>query len=182
MKFPMSTYAPASGGGSSLWSVLGTYEAASAEASHLFSFTAVDFDDDSELVLVYDCSATLQLALQCRVNAIAGVAYYQDGRRITGGAETLLDISGVSEWELLSTTALTGVNVPGAGVAHILLPKGGTLDRVKIINHSIASVVNEQLSGAMITATTSLTSVEVLTSTSTWEIGARFTLYKVARA
>ena len=50
-------------GGTSLWTVLGDYEASSEEGTKTFSFDAVDFDDDSYLVLEIDGDSVLAFNL-----------------------------------------------------------------------------------------------------------------------
>jgi len=68
-------------GAGSLWEVLGDYEAASQEGTHTFSFTAVDFDDDSEIVVVMDLTADASLAISMEINGLTS-GYAIAGRRI----------------------------------------------------------------------------------------------------
>ncbi len=168
----------------SLWTVLGDYEAATAEASHNFNFSAVDFDNDSELVLVIDLGVTLALILQLRINADTSANYFTDGRIINGGVETLVDLGGIAAYQILSTTSLGAVNASGFAEVHIGLPKAGTQDRPLFYSFggSGSGPVNESYAGSLNKTVSSITDVEVRTSTSTWQIGTRMTLYKVARS
>ena len=167
-----------------LWTVLGDYEATSAEGSHNFNFTAVDFDDDSKLVLVIDIGATLILNLQIRINTNSTANYYSDGRRIAGGSETLLDLNAQNEGQLVSSTLLGGANEAVIVFVEIGLSKAGSEDRVGISSKAVGTSIqgNEVMSTTLVGALSSLTDVEVRTSTSTWQIGTRMTLYKVAKA
>ena len=74
-----------------LWSALADYEATSAESSHTFSFTAVDFDDDSYLVLELDGGVTLgTVALDLTIENNQTASYHGSGRRLKQGAELFL--------------------------------------------------------------------------------------------
>lgn len=167
-----------------LWDRLGDYEAAIAEASHVFNFAAIDFDDDSILILVIDGSATLALALQLRINTIATASYNTDGYFIRAGAQTLIDLNGQTTIEIGSATIINGVNRSFFGEVKIGLNKSGTLDRPKTLSSlgtdsgSGTQVVN----GLLDSAEASLTDIEVRTSVSTWQIGTRMTLYRIQRA
>jgi len=165
-----------------LWEALGDYEAATAENSHTFSFTAVDFDDDSMLVLVIDVVATASFILGMRLNTDATANYYNDGRQIIGGTETLLDINAQNEWEIADANLITVGNENTFAIIQLALHKGGTLDRGTM--HAMVSTGSGQrvVDGFFDVNTSSLTDVEVLTSTSTWKTGSRITLYKVPRA
>ena len=167
-----------------LWTVIGDHEATTAESSHNFNFTAVDFDDDSHLVLIIDIASTAALALRLRLNSVTTGDYDMDGRRITGGAETLLDQNSAAFHEIASATLLSGAGKASVLVIQIGLGKAGGGDRPQVHSHasSTASTVDELLSGQLNIAQTDLTDVTVLTSTSTWILGTRMTLYKVARA
>jgi len=174
----------AAAAGAVLWEVLGDYEAGIAEASHVFSFTAVDFDDDSKIVVVIDGTPTDALALQMRINTLATTVYFSDGRRITGGVETLIDINSANELQLGSSALINGGNNPFTGEAIIFLNKAGTQDRPAVISSfsSSGSLGGEVYASMVNSNEVSITDVEIRTSTSTWKIGTRITVYKVARA
>ena len=173
----------AAAGGTEVLSVIETHEAAIAESTFTFSFSAINFDDDSELLLVIDASVTLLLELFLRINAVS-TGYYSDGRRITGGTETLIDNNNTAGYQIASSTLFAAVNDTGHAEIRIGLTKGGTFDRV-IFDGSIASgslAMGEKKSGMVTGAISSLTDVVVLTTTSTWQVGTRMTLYRVRRA
>lgn len=166
--------------GGGIWSVLGDYEAAIAEASHEFDITDVDFDDDSTVVVVIDGTNTASLNLLLRVNQNATNSYFLDGSRITGGAQTILDNNGVSAFTIIELTAADRkINA----IVWIGATKGGTTDRIQFMCSAIDQVPRITYSGGILNVDLeTLTHIEILTSTSTWKIGTRITVYKVARA
>jgi len=169
----------AAGGG--LWTVLGDYEAASAEASHEFTFSSIDFDDISKLVLVIDGGSTAALALQLRINTIVTNTYYTDGRLIEGGTETIIDLNTQVAAQIISANLLDAAR---EFVGTIDIYSSKTIGRCSM--HSMmgspTKLGNEVVSNILTDIISALTAVEVRTSTSTWKIGTRFTLYSVARA
>lgn len=170
--------------GDTFLTVIGDYEAAIAEASHSFTFTAVDFDDDSEVMIIIDGSVTAAAAIQVRINSEAGASYFQDGRRIASGVETLIDQNSENEFDVCSATMLQNGGDGFFAVIKISFNKSGTLDRPRIISESVGGSVlaNEQVSGMFNVATATLTDIVMRTSTSTWDIGTRITVYKLSRA
>lgn len=174
-------FVPFGGGGTGLWTVLGDYEAAIAEASHVFSFAAVDFDDDSLLMLVFDGSLTASASILMRINADATANYFIDGYRISSSVQTLIDINTSTSMELVNST-LTAGDQTIKGVVTIQLSNGALIDR-PVINSHFHPLTQEQVIGAILNIdSASITDVEVLLSGSTWQIGTRMTLYKLARA
>jgi hypothetical protein len=175
-------WAAASGG---LWSVLGDYEATGAESTHTFSFTAVDFDDDSELFLVIDGAVTASLSLLIRINGDSSSNYYTSGSRIKGGSETILDINAESSGTLLTNTSLDAADSRFVGTVDIGLMKAATDDVASWRCHILSSAADSQewLGGNLnVSPQNDIDSITVLTSTSTWKTGTRFSLYKFARA
>ena len=170
---------------SGLWTVLGDYEATVAEGSHTFSFSAVDFDDDSELMLIIDLDPTAAFNLLLRVNGNSTSNYFVDGSRISVNAETLIDLNTQSSFQLASNSVFSLANREGFVIAHIGLTKAGTTTDVPIIQSFAQggpATAHESAGGMLNVNTTSISSIVVLTSTSTWKIGSRMTLYKLARA
>ena len=160
-----------------LWTVLEDYEAGSAESSHSFSFSAVDFDDDAELVLIIDGVSTLALNLLLRMNNITTSNYFYDGRRITGGAETLLDTNTATSITIATNTLLDEANATMFIIIHINLSKGASsIDYPAIHCNAYGSrTVEEKISGIINTDQTSISDIDILTSTSSWKIGTRMT-------
>jgi len=166
--------------GGALWTVLGDYEAAAPEASHNFNFPAITFDDDSMLVLEYDLAPTAVFSLLMRINTNATANYFVDGRRINGGTETLIDLNSQNTIELINT-AITSTLVGLAGRVNIYLGKGATTDR-PFIDGIGGSSGQQVIRGQLSNDEVSITDIEIRTSTSTWKIGGRATLYRVSRA
>lgn len=164
--------------GREIWTVIETYEAALAEADHTFTFTGIDFDDDSKLVLNYDITGTLAFTLQLKINALV-VGYFFDGSSFSGGTETQLHSNAGTDWPIGS---VVGVNEETDGVAQIQLSKGGSLDRPTMVCHEAHTDGSRAFGGGINAAVTSITDIVLETSTSTWQAGSRATLYRVRRA
>jgi len=163
-----------------LLSVLGTYEATSAESSHTFSFTAVDFEDDSLLILEFDGNAQDIQTINIRLNEDSNGVYNSDGTIIASGGQTIFDTNSQTSGSLMgvvmadggramSVIAYISLSIPSSDKYPMILSRGQTNEGVQ--TSRVLMGVN----------TANITDVEVLSS-GTWEIGARATLYKLARA
>ena len=164
--------------GGSLWAVIGTYEASVAESSHIFNFTAIDFSNDSELMLVIDLQSNAVVDVLVQVNGNTTL-YFSDGRRISGGTETLLDLNSQSGFNC--GTALPSDRTFGC-IVHIHLNASPTNYPVSTSMSHNRSEENQVMGGRQGTITASFTSVKVLLSASSWVSGARITLYRLKRA
>ena len=170
---------------STLWSALADYEATSAESSHTFSFTAVDFDDDSYLVLELDGGVTLgTVALDLTIENNTTASYHGSGRRLKQGAETIFDIASASAFPIGSANLFNAVNEGFFGIVQIGLHKAGSQDRPQIMSNVScgAQRASEFIFGNLASSTSSISRIDVSTASSSWQIGTRMTLYKVARA
>jgi len=163
-----------------IWDLIETYEASIAEGSKTFTFTEITFDDDSELVLVMDGAVTASLALEIAVNGDTTTNYFTDGRRISAGTETIIDINSAEFWTVASTSILGIANQNFFGNIRFMRSKALTLDRPNMISEFIGAG-QEQVSCQLTSVETGISSIEVNTSTSTWGIGTRFSLYRVRR-
>jgi len=176
-------FVPFGGGGAVLWTVLGDYEAAIAEGSHNFNFAAVDFDNDSKLVLVISGSVSAAgVSILLRINTDVTANYFGDGFLITAGVEVILDRNALTTMDLSNTTLHSGVNEEFNINADIFLAKSGTFNRPTVGSMSASTRGLQEMAGRLLVVTASITDITVLTSSSTWQIGTRMTLYKVARA
>lgn len=166
-----------------LVSSLGDYIAPAPESSHVFNFAAVDYDDDSIIVIDFDLTATLQFALGLRINGVAGNNYFTDGRRISAGVETIIDLNSQNTIQIGSTSIFLGADNGAGGRIMIFLNRSGGLRRpfvVSTIGGNIGG--NEQISGHINQNQATISSVELLTSASTWQTNGRITVYKRARS
>lgn len=165
-----------------LLSSLGDYVATIEENSHVFSFPAIDFTGDSELILIVSGSAAAAFDLQLRINANATGNYFVDGRRINAGVETLIDLNSQTEGELINTVFITGAGAYFSGIGHIILPKGSSFTGIKTIFNGAGSGTGQQQSSVLLSVDTDdVTDVEIRTSGGNWRVNTRFTLYRVNR-
>jgi len=160
-------------------SIIETYEAAIAESSHNFNFPAIDFDDDSELILKIDGVATADFALFLRFNANV-TAYFVDGSDFVGGVATPVDSNNQTHITLIGSGQMGADSKFFAG-ASIQLSKGAASDFVSCLFSSGGDLTFRTALGQLRANTSSLTDVEVSTSASTWKIGTRITLYRMRR-
>lgn len=169
-----------------LWELIANYEAGIVEASHVFSFAAIDFDDVSELLLVIDGAATAVFRLQMRINTLATAVYFTDGRLIAAGVETLIDLNAQTALEVVTAALILGAGGAFQGKCEIFLNKanGGT-EECGVISQffGLSTGVDSYLNGRIFgSAVPSITDIEIRTTASTWKIGTRMTLYKLKRA
>ena len=163
------------------WRIIGKHEALVPESSFIFSFLAIDFDDDSQLVLVMDGSITAPLVIQLRINNNATANYFFDGRTIAGGIEIIIDGNVQTQMEISNTTLHSNVNEQFHGNVLIYLAKSGSLKVPTMQALMVGERGSQVMMGKINANTPSITDVEVRTSTSTWQTGTRMTLYRVKR-
>jgi len=169
-------------GGTGLWTVLEDYEASIAESTHTFTFSAVSFDDDSMLVMVIDMSPTATLALQLQMNSNTTANYFFGGYRILGGVQTLVSTPTQTSIEL-TNSAISTINANVFGIINFGVGKASTAPRPLVTYKFLAGTTSVQdMVGSLVASDNEINEIIVKTSTSTWRIGTRMTLYKVARA
>jgi len=169
-------------GASGKWTTIEDHEASTTEASFTFTIDpAIDFDDDSMIILVCDYEATAAFALEMTINGLAA-GYHDDGYRIVGGAETLINVDAAA-LGIIATATLSVANNTTAGLVEIMLGKAGIADAPVFLSRFVggAGLGIEVMSHSVDDAEASINEVKIETSTSTWKAGSRFTLYKVAR-
>jgi len=163
------------------WQLVERHEAVGAESTFTFSFTADDMDDTSCYVLILDLTTSGALALQCQTNGHTTAQYFIESLRTGAGATTIIDINSANEAQLVDNTALIGANAIVLGMIVFGLGKGAT-------NNLVSAQWNLTGNGFLITGSfrdnnnsDDLNEILIKTSTSTWKIGTRMTLYKVTK-
>ncbi len=157
------------------------YTTGATETSKVFTIPADDFTNTSEYVLYISGRTTAALILQMRINTLATSVYYTDGVETIGGTSTVID-SSAADHAILASAALLDANRTVHGIVHIVLNKASQ-NRVSITS-SISSPTklgNYIATSALSDEITSLTSIEVLVSTSSLVIGTNMTLYRVRK-
>lgn len=164
-----------------LWSVIETHEAAEAESTHTFNFPPIDFDSVSHLILEVDGGPTATLAMMLKING--DTSYNFDGARIDAGTQTIINVSATGAYQFGSTTLLNTSTNGFTAYIIITLYKGVANNRTTIMSHCVAGADGggEIIGGIDNTDNDSISAIEVKTSTSTWKVGTRMTLYKVSR-
>ncbi len=161
-----------------------TYEATGAESSHEFTLSSADdFTKTSYYEIIVDGVATAAFTLEMQVNQRTTSLYYLDGSRISAAAETLLDSDAADHFPIGSITLIPGADDHFNTVVKLSTTKGSAgNDRLTILFQTYGGGTIFEHGGGMFNEDQpTLTHVKILTSTSTWKIGTRISLYKVTR-
>lgn len=177
------SYQTAGGGGA--WSVIGNYKSTSLDASKTFSSLAVDFDDYSEVCVVCDMGNTANCDVEIRINGISSTKYFTDGWQIKDGTDTVIDRNSNTAWVIMPSAL--GQNNTWTAINHIQLsgvtgggdnnPKCNTMGRAEGLNGGAYMVTS-----GLRSVETNIDEIEVIANGTTFQIGSRITVYKVARA
>jgi len=158
---------------------IGEYIAASDEAEKTISFDAVDFTKDSKIVVDVMGKTTLAFTMQMRLNGVTAGDYNSDLARFTGGLTTAPD-----NFDNISTMVVfpSQINDAGGfflGTIDVAIPEGAGADN-PIIKSDFAGTDGRSIgSGRLKQDHDSITSITLRTSTSTWKIGTKITVYRV---
>lgn len=165
-----------------LMTVLADYEATSAESTHTFSFSAVNFNDDSEIILIFDMSiSAVDSFIQLQIDGETGADYFKDGRQSRGGTITAIDDNMDNEYTIAENLITNAVARGMFGIVRVGLSKGGAIDS-PIIQSNIATEIGQDNSGGYLTVDkNNIASLLLKLSVNNWRIGTRATVYKVAR-
>jgi len=167
-----------------LWSVLGTYECSSAEAAKDFTFTAIDFDDDSALFLEIDGGVSASTnTLEIQIDGDTSASYDAQTIQMLQGTQTLADITNQTSAVIAPAALFAEGNEGFFATVWIGLHKAGNQDRPMINASTVLPSQRAclQYFGCTDTAHDEIASVKIL-SQANWQVGTRMTLYKVARA
>ena len=165
--------------GATGWETIENHVASGTESTYTFDIDEAT-DDNSMLVLVFDLGVSAALALQMKVNDVTN--YNSDGSLINGGSQTIINSVGDSEIEIASATILFTEDTTAGGTIQIFAPDAGTT-RPLVISQATGQNTSalEVVSSLVVGSATSITKIEVKSSTSTWKANSKFTLYRVKR-
>lgn len=165
-----------------LWSQIGDYIATIQESSHEFDITDIDFSADSLIVAVLDGTVNNSTDIEMQVNQDSSAFYFQDGSRIIGGVESILDVNSDTKWTLASNAIIEGA-FPFTIIVELQLTAGavgGTADAPRIFSRGNSNGY-EHIAGRLQVEKADITHVRFDSSLFPWRVGTRFTLYKVSR-
>jgi hypothetical protein len=165
--------------GATGWETIENHVASGTESTYTFDIDEAT-DDNSMLVLVYDLAVSASLAFQMKVNDVTN--YNSDGSLINAGSQTIINSSADSEIEIASTTILSAEDMTACGTIQIFTLDSGTT-RPLVISQATGQNTSalEVVSSLVVGSATSITKIEVKSSTSTWKANSKFTLYRVKR-
>jgi len=164
--------------------LLDNHEAASAESTYTFTpGTALSVDDYSMIMVVIGMENTAAFALQAVINAIAGSNNSSDGFRSDGSTLTDITLAATTQLQIASTSIFGGGTNQGFGVIEIYLDDSLSND-INVLSR-IGNTGNgrmEYMNGWIVANATTITSITLQTSTSTWRAGGKITTYGLRRA
>jgi len=167
------------------YELLDNYEATSAESSHTFTpSSALEFDTYSQIIVVIDGLTTASLALELIVNGQRGANNYLSvGKRFVWTPTETLIVENSTQYTLATTTCL-----PSAGSSFNVVVSMTCNDtttgtnRIHIDTNANCGAINEIKGGINQSVVyTEITEIIVETSTSTWRIGTRMSVYGIKR-
>ncbi len=178
----VGNYKPSASGG--VWEVIENYKQVSTGSSKAFSFSEIDHDNYSMLVLVFDLGTSASLALQLQFNTLTTASYQWTGYTNLNATEATVTANGDTSIEIASTALIISANDSVKGVVKIFLNKAGTKQRIGCLSEVTNSALDgyQKIQGSNNGDSVSgISEVLIKTSTSTWKADSRFTLYKVKR-
>ncbi len=167
----------------SQWQLIENYKSLGTGTTKTFTFPAIDFTRISHLVLIVTGGTTAALELRLQFEGDTTSAYYYDGRRMVGGAETLLAVDAEEYLVLLSAILNDAANRANFIEAHITIPTTGLQYPSASIHSSCSGATggNEETQGFLAVGKSSLSNITISVSTSSWLDGFQMTLYKVGK-
>ncbi len=173
----VGNYKPVSAG---IWELIEDYSFTSNISTKTFSFTGVDFNSHSMLVLILDGKVTGAMDLYLKVGGKTA-DYFYDGVRHQAGATTEIDAGSQAQIVIMSTAMLGGANATINGIIEIMQ------DRTSVQSIQVHSRMGssdkegfEILSSFQASSIASLAEIIVNVSANNISNG-RMTLYKVKR-
>ena len=143
---------------------------------------AVTFADHSYILCVLDGTVTNSTTIEMEINLNVSSNYFEDGSRIIGGVETILDVNAADHWEL-ATSAIIGGAFPFFIMVEIGLTQGavgGTPDAPRMFARGNSNGY-EHRAGRLQVETASISNIRIQSTLFPWRVGSRFTIYKVSR-
>ena len=171
----------AAAGGGKLELIEDFTESGATGTTKTFTVTE-DPDDSSCLVLDYSIGVSGSTDILLQINGHVGAGQYEiNGTSIDGGTETLINASSTS-FEVCPSEILTADSSTGCGRIIFYTPEAGTT-RPSILATATGQNTARyySIAGCMFVATSSITSIIVSVSTSSWKQNSNMTLYRCAK-
>ena len=168
------------------WEILDNHTTTASGTTYTFTpSTALDFDTYSKIIVVIDFSLNATAAVLLRINGSSNANYYYGGVRQSASATTAFGATGQTSASLATATML---NDDHSAVGTVEFYQGlstGQLERVlwfSDIGRIDPGSMYEKQIGQLEEDNTTITSITVLLSTSSWRAGGHITTYGVKRA
>ena len=173
-------------GNTGTYEYLTTYTAAQAEATYTYTpASALTFANYSAIIIEIDGEITAALSLRLRINGgVTAGNYKSQGMTTDGSTVAALDDGGSqTSYALASSSLLNTANDQFLGQAEIRM--GNTTTQRAVVFARICEPsggTKTEITSGYIIGATEITSITILTSTSTWLTGTRFSIYGVKRS
>jgi len=173
-------WAAAAGGGT--WEILDFHEAASAESTYTFTpASPLSVDDYSAIAIFIDGETTASLILQLVINGLT-TGNATRGFRTTGSGIVHISLLSQAQLQLLSSVAIAS-SYQIQGYCYVSIIDIGSKDVAAQSWFHATNNLNQEFYSHNVGATeTTYISFQIKTSTSTWKIGTKITIYGIKRA
>lgn len=165
--------------------LLARHKAEIAESTKTFNLADIDLKNKYAYLLIkVRGQTTAALSLQMKVNNLAGSFYHSDGERNAGGTATQIDTNTATIHTILSAAILTGASSVFTTETIIEIDPVGNYLQGKSQGGQVTvgrEIVDWGYNIAGAITNSKITSVEILTSTSTWKAGTIIEIYGVRR-
>ena len=158
-----------------VFELLDDHTASGTESTYTFTpGTTITKSTHSMIYIVFDGAATASLALQMQINGLTTSLYDTNGFKADCSAITNISAMAAAQFQLASSTMLSGTPTECSGQAYLFFHNSGVSGRSNFLNAQAPK--EEQYSHRHQSATT-ITSITLKTSTSTWVSGTKIRIY-----
>ena len=162
------------------YELLDDHLAAGVESSYTFTPTVpLDIVDYSKFVVEISGDSSAAFDLRTVINGVGGTANNSIGGQFN--AMLGLNFANAPYWTVASSALITAASKTFVVTLDIMLTDSGTQDIQGLSRATSTTGLSQWLGHLIFTAATTLTSIKVQTSTSTWKAGSRITIYGVRR-
>jgi len=168
-----------------VWEVIGKFDFPITENGHTFDFSPVNFVDNSMIVIVGEMSPETNDCLIMSINGVTtGGTWTEDGIRIKGGVETIIDINGQDFYSIATNTLLSSSGRPIHFIVYITLDQQNNNVGVQSLAQLTTFVGGggmEHITGKSTTVLTTINAIRIQLRIRNIEKDSRMTIYKVSR-
>ena len=170
------------GGTDSKLVLLEAHEAGIAESTFTHTLSpALTSEDTSAIIIYITGESTAAFNLELELNADSSALYIQDGFRITGTVETILQNVNDAFFTPASITMIDAANINFATEINIMIPDSSDTNPFPLGFSKAYSRNGNYENFALLfnKSFSTITSIKISTSISTWKAGTHIDIYRV---